>query len=110
MNLEGINQDGVKKQLNELFNNSKVNVSKEGIKVSLEIDEKNIDINKKDNEDNLLYKVKKISEDIVKLTGKVNFHMRDSFKVSSGENRFIILLKDLKIKKNDFQKISYKNP
>ena len=109
-NLEGINQSGVTKQLNELFNNSKVNVSKEGIKVSLEIDEKNVDINKKENEDNLLYKVKKISEDIVKLTGKVNFHTRDSFKESSGGNRIIMLLKDLKIKKNDFEKISLKNP
>ena len=110
LNLEGINQDSVKKQLNEFLNNSKVNISKEEIKVSLEISEQNVDINKKDNKDNLLNKIREISEYIVEFTRKVNRHTRDSFKEIKGGNRIIMLLKDLKEKKNEFENLSLKNP
>ena len=108
LQLDAIDQDNINQQLNDL-RNIQVNVPLDSIKVQLSISKEIVDLKKIEEENNLLYKVKKISGDITEIIRKINNHVSDTFIDVKGCKNIKNLDKLNEIKKN-LEDINLENP
>lgn len=80
------------------------------IKVDLQISEQLINLNKKDQEDSLLYKLKKISNDVVEFSAKINESHNDRITDEIKSHRIVIRLRGLEKIIKSLEELKLTNP